>query len=60
MPGVCSVRVALLAEKAEIEYNSEETNPEVLVQEIKNLGFGAEPIDDSQQGKLDVIVSGGV
>ena len=54
--------VALLSEKAEIQYNPEETNPEVLAQEIQMLGFGALPIDDYngyQEGKLDVIVRGG-
>ena len=58
--GVHSVVVALLSEKAEVQYNPEETNPEVLAQEIQKLGFGALPIDDGdgyQQGKLDVIVS---
>lgn len=51
--------VALLAEKADIQYNPEQTDPEKLVREIHNLGFGADLIEDHdgyQQGKLDLIV----
>lgn len=52
--------VALLAEKADIQYDSELTDPSVLVDEIQSLGFGATLLSDSegyQQGKIDVIVS---
>lgn len=52
--------VALLAEKADIQYDSELTDPSVLVDEIQSLGFGATLLSDSegyQQGKIDLIVS---
>ena len=52
--------VALLAEKADIQYDSELTDPNQLVEEIRALGFGANLLSDSegyQQGKLDLIVS---
>lgn len=52
--------VALLSEKADIQYYPEETDPEVLVRAIKDLGFGADLIpeqEDCQQGKLDITVS---
>ena len=58
-PGVHSVVVALLAEKANIQYDSELTDPSQLVGEIESLGYGANLISDSegyQQGKIDLIV----
>ena len=58
--GVHSVLVALLAEKADIQYDSELTDPNQLVEEIRALGFGASLLLDSegyQQGKLDLTVS---
>lgn len=38
--------VALLSEKADIQYYPEETDPEVLVRAIKDLGFGADLIPE--------------
>ncbi len=58
--GVHSVLVALLSEKADIQYNPEVTNPEVLLQEVKELGFKADLVSDQegyQPGKLDLTVS---
>ncbi len=58
--GVHSVVVALLSEKAEIQYNPEQTDPEKLVRDISSLGFGANLIADQygyQQGKINLIVS---
>ena len=52
--------VALLAEKADIQYDSEVTDPEQLVSEIQSLGFGANLLSDGegyQQGKLELTVS---
>ena len=50
--------VALLSEKAEIVYNPDETDMDVLEDEVKDLGFGVEILEDSeaQQGKLNVMV----
>ena len=58
--GVHSVVVALLSEKADIQYNPEQTDPDKLVREISSLGFEANLIADQdgyQQGKIDLIVS---
>ncbi|XP_064383927.1 copper-transporting ATPase 1-like isoform X2 [Halichondria panicea] len=60
-PGVHSVVVALLSEKAEIQYNPEQTDPEKLVRDISSLGFGANLIADQygyQQGKINLIIEG--
>jgi hypothetical protein len=57
--GVHSVVVALLAEKASIQYDSELTDPNQLIGEIEGLGFGATLISDSdgyQQGTIDLTV----
>ena len=45
-PGVLSIAVALLAEKAELSYNPKETNPDRLAEEVKDLGFGVEVLDE--------------
>lgn len=58
--GINTVVVALLSEKADIQYYPGETDPEKLVKLIKDFGFGAELIpeqEDYQQGKLDITVS---
>ena len=58
--GVHSVVVALLAEKADIQYNPEQTDPDKLVREVQSLGFGADLIEDHdgyQQGTLNLVVS---
>ena len=52
--------VALLSEKADVQYYPEETDPNTLVQAVKEMGFGATVIpeqDSCQQGKLDLTVS---
>lgn len=60
LAGVHSVLVALLSEKADVQYYPGETDPDRLLQAIKELGFGASLIPDQegyQQGKLDLTVS---
>ena len=57
--GVSSVRVALLNEKADIQYDPETMDPDTLVNEIKGLGFGAQLIGDAQgpdEGEVDLVV----
>ena len=57
--GVFSVRVALLAEKADIQYDPETMDRDTLVTEIKSLGFGAQLIGDAQgpdEGEVDLLV----
>ncbi|KAK4703623.1 P-type Cu+ transporter, partial [Phenoliferia sp. Uapishka_3] len=43
-PGVFSVKVALLAERAVVEYDSALWTPEKLAEEIEDMGFEASPI----------------
>ncbi|GAA5996163.1 heavy metal translocating P-type ATPase [Rhodotorula paludigena] len=42
--GIQSVKVALLAERAVIEYDANEWTPEKLAEEIEDMGFEAAPI----------------
>ena len=51
--------MALLAEKAEVSYNPKETNPDRLAEEIKDLGFGVEVLDEmaDSDGKITISVS---
>ena len=54
-----SVRVALLAEKADISYSPEETDPDQIVSMIKAIGFDASVLslgDGSEGGKVDLEV----
>lgn len=58
--GVHNVMVALLSEKADIQYYPGETDPEKLVRAIKDLGFGADLVpeqENCQQGMVDITVS---
>ena len=57
--GVYDVRVGLLAEKAEIVYNPNLTDPDTLVRHVQDLGFGAELLvhEAPTEHKLDLIVS---
>ncbi len=51
--------VALLSEKADIQYYPEDMDPEQLVKEVESLGFGASLIPDQdslQEGKIDLTV----
>ena len=57
---MCSARVALLAEKADVQFDPETTDADTLVTEIKGLGFDAQLIGDAQgpeEGKVDLVVS---
>ena len=52
--------VALLSEKADIQYDAELTSPDVLAQEVKGLGFGArllESAEGCEEGRVELIVS---
>ena len=42
--------MALLAEKAEVQYNPDETSPETIAEEINGLGFQAEFLPDASSG----------
>eukprot|EP00731_Ephydatia_muelleri_P033621 Em0034g3a len=59
--GVLSIGVALLAEKAELTYNPKETNPDRLAEEVKELGFGVEILDEIagySDGKITISIGG--
>ena len=52
--------VALLSEKADVQYAAEQISPDRIVAEIQALGFGAQLISESdiyQEGQLDLSVS---
>ena len=51
------MRVALLANKADVQFDPDEMDTDTLVKEIKGLGFGAEFIgfaQDPEEGRLDL------
>ena len=53
------MRVALLSEKADIQYCPDEVDPNHLVHFVKEMGFGAELLpetDEKQQGRLEITV----
>ena len=59
-PGIHSVLVALLSEKADVQYSAERISPDKIVAEVQALGFGAELISENeiyQEGQLDLSVS---
>ena len=58
-PGVSSVLVGLLAQKAEVKYNAKITNPEAISKWINDLGFESEPMNhqDGAKNQVEVIVS---
>ena len=43
--------MALLAEKAEVQYDPDETSPEIIAREINGLGFHAEYLAHSGSGQ---------
>ena len=57
--GVLSVSVALLAEKGDISYNPELTDPNLIVNYMDEIGFSAEIIQDQvglESGVIDLQV----
>ena len=53
--GIHSARVALLAEKAEVQYDPDETSPEIIAEEINGLGFHAEYLPDASSGDTSIL-----
>jgi len=58
IPGVRQVVVALLASKAEIDYEPEVISPETLAASITELGFPARVAQQAQQGEVEVSITG--
>ncbi|XP_028251585.1 copper-transporting ATPase 2 isoform X2 [Parambassis ranga] len=58
--GIMSVLVSLMAGKAEVKYDSGVTDAASVTRLIKDLGFGADLIEDNAvtNGKLDLAISG--
>lgn len=52
MPGVGSIKVALLAEKAEILFNSQVTKADTIVDEIESLGYTAKASVERKIGEV--------
>ena len=42
--------MALLAEKAEVQYNPDDTSPEIIAEDISGLGFQAEFLPGASSG----------
>ena len=60
--GIHSITVALLSERADIEYYVEEMEPDELVTLIHRLGFSAELLKEKEleNGNIDIVVSHGL
>ncbi|RMG25894.1 MAG: copper-translocating P-type ATPase [Methanobacteriota archaeon] len=56
--GVENIKVNLLGEKAEIEFDPNIVNPEDLEKYIEEVGFEAEPVEEAQDGYLELAVGG--
>ena len=59
LAGIHSVLVALLSEKADVQYVADRISPDRIVAEIQGLGFGAELISESElyeEGQLNLSV----
>ncbi|KAK3830285.1 MAG: hypothetical protein J3R72DRAFT_456113 [Linnemannia gamsii] len=57
-PGLVSIKVALLAERATIEYIEGETSPREIADLIDDIGFEASPIAEKRQDQVDLQVFG--
>lgn len=51
-----SVLVGLLAQKAEVKYDPEKTNPDVISQWIVDLGFESKPMSHNEGAKSQVEI----
>ncbi|KAM5221768.1 copper-transporting ATPase 1 [Ctenodactylus gundi] len=57
--GIYSVLVALMAGKAEVRYNHTVTQPPLIAEFIRELGFGATVIENAEgDGVLELVVRG--
>lgn len=57
--GILSARVALLAEKADVSYDPQLTDPSQITSYIQSMGFNAQPIstgDGLESGVVDLEV----
>ncbi|OAQ35381.1 heavy metal translocatin [Linnemannia elongata AG-77] len=56
-PGLVSIKVALLAERATIEYLEGQTSPQAVADLIEEIGFESAPIHDGEDEDEDEMVS---
>ncbi|GJJ71576.1 P-type Cu+ transporter [Entomortierella parvispora] len=57
-PGLVSIKVALLAERATVEYIPSLTSPKDLADLIDDIGFEASPIQENRPNQVDLQVFG--
>ncbi|KAF8932433.1 hypothetical protein BGZ52_010217 [Haplosporangium bisporale] len=57
-PGLVSIKVALLAERATIQYREGETSPQDIASLIDDIGFEASPILEQLQNQVDLQIFG--
>ena len=53
--GIHTARVALLAEKAEVQYNPDDISPEIIAEEINGLGFHADYLPDASSNDSSTL-----
>lgn len=58
-PGINSVLVGLLAQKAEVKYDKKRITADEIICHVRALGYGCDLMDQSGQGQgtVDLIVS---
>ncbi|KAG0345988.1 hypothetical protein BG004_002684 [Podila humilis] len=57
-PGLVSIKVALLSERATIEYRMGETTPQEIASLIDDIGFEAQPIPETLKNQVDLQIFG--
>ncbi|TPX32834.1 hypothetical protein SmJEL517_g04146 [Synchytrium microbalum] len=57
-PGVISAQIALLAERAEVLYDTRITSPANIAQAIEDIGFDASVLPDQAVGSVDLKIFG--
>ncbi|KAG0221842.1 hypothetical protein BGX31_009510, partial [Mortierella sp. GBA43] len=57
-PGLVSIKVSLLAERATIEYVEGQTTPRDIADLVEDMGFDAAPIVEQRQDTVDLQVHG--
>jgi Cu+-exporting ATPase len=53
--GVSKVKVNLATEKAEVEYDSAQTNIEAMISAVKNAGYGASRLDIEKEAREEEV-----
>ena len=58
MRGVTKVLVALMAAKAEVEYDPDLVTPEDIAQSISDLGFPSSVVEGAMEGVIEINITG--